>query len=409
MKPHLLILSALIAGSVLADPQPNPTAKPDAAKPVAKPNPPARPPIVRPVPGGNVMTQTRMFVNGVEVDPGEAGGVLPGVIQGGAIQIGGAGEAIPFGDVGGIINAMPMEMGDGMMVFGGEDGGLDIGADQHMAMRRNLMAHLKNNPQLPPEARRQILKDAIKGGPASAVPPPPVDYLPQYQMDDYTKYVAYDKDQDGFLSEPEAAAYAEALRAEEAAKAAWYGKAMLAAYDKNNDGKLDDAEKKEYQEFIQLVQENHQEAMKKQAEFVKQYDTNKDGKLDAGEYTQALKQEEINRLRKQLLQAKPALDLDKNGKLDDAEFAAFEKEMLPKYDQNKDGKLDKKEIRRILGKLTMEHFRDMQRQMEADQKTEQKAKEKRYDLDGDGKLNADERKRMLEDRKTGVQVPPQDE
>jgi Ca2+-binding EF-hand superfamily protein len=83
--------------------------------------------------------------------------------------------------------------------------------------------------------------------------------------------------------------------------------------------------------------------------------------------------------------------------------------MLPKYDQNKDGKLDKKEIRRVIGALTMEQFRNMHQQMQIDQKADQKAREKRYDVDGDGKLNEAERKRMQEDRKTGVQVPPQEE
>jgi Ca2+-binding EF-hand superfamily protein len=410
MNTHLLILSSLIAGAALADPQPNPPARPEAAQPVAKPNPP--PP---PNGGGNAVVKTRMFINGVEVDPaaaGAAGAGLGGVIHAEAIQVDQAGGMIHIGGPNGhAVQALPIgDMGGfGGMMFGGDDGDFEMGADTRAAIRKNLMAHLKNNPQLPPEARRQILKDALKNGPASAVPPPPVDYLPQYQMDDYSKYVAHDKDGDGFLNEQEAAAYGEALRAEETAKAAWYGKAMLATYDKNHDGKLDDAEKKEYQEFVQLVQEIQKEKAQKQAEFTKQYDQNQDGKLDAAEYTQALKQEEIKRLRQQLLQARPALDLDKNGKFDDAEFAAFEKEMLPKYDANKDGKLDKPEIRKVLGVFTMEHFQQMQQQMQADQQAAEKAKEQRYDIDGDGKLNAAERKRMQDDQKLGAQVPPQDE
>lgn len=422
MKFHLLSLSALIAGVALADPLPPPPVKPDAAKP----NQPAKQNAAGTMViggggnngGANVVTKTRMFVNGVEVDPAEAGGV------GGIGGFGGMIQAIPVNPAagqlilngGGAINigAIDGDMMMGMAGVGDDENGFEpgeMGMDPHTAaiIRKNQMLHLKNNPQMPQEVRRQLLKESIKMGMPKAVPPPPADYLPQYEMDDYAKYVGYDKDQDGFLNEQEAAAYAGALRTEEAEKAAWYGKAMLATYDTNKDGKLDDAEKKEYQEFTKLVQDIHKETAQKQAEFVKEYDLNKDGKLDGQEYGQALKQEEIKRLRAQLLRLRPVLDLNKDSKLDDAEFAAFEKEMLPKYDQDKDGKLDKKEIRRVIGALSMEQFRDMQQRMQEDQKADQKIKEKRYDIDGDGKLNAVERKRMQEDQKTGVQVPPQDE
>lgn len=445
MKTPLLVLSATLAGVVFAQEQPKQPnrearlarIKAQAAKVEAQAkaagaqgNGIVQGETIR-VETKNVngVAQTRMFVNGVEVDPKQAQGMVQVVKGAQEIKLGGEGLRLMNEGAagGGAAMAMPMVLnaigdedeGFGPVVIGGddEDGGFigGFGIPGRMdpqtmaAMRRNQMKHLKNNPQLPQEARDAILKNSIKMGMPSAVPPPPPDYLPQYQMDDYTKYVAYDKDQDGFLNDEEATAYAEALRADEAAKAAWFRQAMLAEYDQDKDGKLSDAEKKEYQEFTKTVQELNKEIAAKRAEFVKRYDKDGDGKLNGEEYGEAVKQEEMRKLRKQLLSMKPALDTNNDGKFDDAEFAAFEKTMLPKYDLDKDGKLSKKELRKVVGAITTEHFKEMQKQAEAGWKAQQQAQEKRYDIDGDGKLNDAERKRMHDEQNKGIQAPAQEE
>jgi len=197
---------------------------------------------------------------------------------------------------------------------------------------------------------------------------------------------AHDTNKDGKLSGDERTAANKALLAGKFAAAPrrtsnrdssrgsyWDRPEMIKQHDKNKDGKLSDAEK-----------ETARNAMRAGYE-LRRYDANKDGKLDKketaerdkGRAERAKRDAEREKLRKEIYEK---FDKNKNGQFDEDERAAVgEFFRNRRYDTNRDGKLDKKET--------------AARDKASAERAKRRAEEvKRFDKDGDGKLNEEEEK-----------------
>ena len=193
----------------------------------------------------------------------------------------------------------------------------------------------------------------------------------------------YDTDKDGKLNEKE----------QEAARTAMRAGYELRRYDANNDGKLDDKEAAERDK-------GRAESDKRRKEFNDRFDKNKNGKIDEdersaiGEYYRnrrydtnndgKLDENETAARDKQRKEFYERFDKNKNGQIDEDERGPVgeyfrERRELETYDKNKDGKLDETETaERDKGRAEREKRREESR--------------KRFDKDGDGKLNeAEER------------------
>jgi len=198
----------------------------------------------------------------------------------------------------------------------------------------------------------------------------------------------YDTDKDGKLSEAE----------KEAARAAYRARRELQYYDKNKDGKLDESEtaardkgraerEKRHKEFMDRFDKNKNGQIDEGergaiGEYYRnrRYDTNNDGKLDETE-TAARDKANADRekTRKEMYEK---FDKNKNGRIDEDERSGIgewfrARREFQYYDKNKDGKLDESETaERDKGRAEREKRRAEFR--------------KRFDKDGDGKLNEEE-------------------
>jgi Ca2+-binding EF-hand superfamily protein len=171
-------------------------------------------------------------------------------------------------------------------------------------------------------------------------------------------------------------------------------RAKIVQWDKDGDGRLSDAERKEM--------ETKQAEWKKQAEenrrkwTLQRWDKDSDGKLSEEELAAKKAQEDewkerAEQYRKEQAELRKKHDADGDGKLNADERKAYyeamrEKWQLRRWDKNKDGKLSEEEL---AAKKAQE---DEWKKRSEQYRKEQAELRKKYDADGDGKLNADERK-----------------
>jgi Ca2+-binding EF-hand superfamily protein len=238
----------------------------------------------------------------------------------------------------------------------------------------------------------------------------------------------YDKNHDGQLDEAERAAAASDLAAGKAPRIAAGGGGS--DWDKNGNGRVDPDEVEAYSKAQQ------QRYAQWQAEYTKRWDKDGDGKVSAEEAAAAQKAQMqewrdanpqqaafhdlyFDLLKKKREEQTKKYDLNGNGRLDADEWKALsddrmkawkerdpqghanwvkqqeqmqaswrkqQEEQLKKYDANGNGKLDPDEWRAV--------GEDQNRQW----KQQQADQLKKYDANGDGKLDADEWKAIGEDR-----------
>ncbi|MFH1228505.1 MAG: EF-hand domain-containing protein [Planctomycetota bacterium] len=160
---------------------------------------------------------------------------------------------------------------------------------------------------------------------------------------------------------------------------------MLRKYDKDRDGKLNDTE---------MAQWKADQAAYK-AEIIKKYDKNGDGKLNDAERA-AMKADQEARRNEALNKFIQKWDKDGDGSLNQAELAAFmqsehkvrRSEPAParKYYKGSDGKIHEGGSAQT------------KPNSEAEQKVKRAAMLKKYDKDGDGKLNDAEKDAMKVDQ-----------
>ncbi|MFH1067011.1 MAG: hypothetical protein V1746_03850 [bacterium] len=218
----------------------------------------------------------------------------------------------------------------------------------------------------------------------------------------------YDANKDGKLDDNERAA----MQRDIAEKKVKFEAEILAKYDANKDGKLDGAERK-------IAQAEQKKLLEKK--LLEKYDKNKDGKLDADE-RMAMQQDQrgqggqkplwrgnVSGSLTPILPTGPAFlqnyDANKDGKLDEGERAAMQKDMeekrakfeaerLAKYDANKDGKLDEAEK----GVMQKERRKEMEEHQKKFQQDRAQFLQK-HDVNKDGKLDEEERKEAAKDDK----------
>lgn len=156
------------------------------------------------------------------------------------------------------------------------------------------------------------------------------------------------------------------------------------------------------------IEENEvAEARKLRQEWLNKYDANKNGRLD---------KEEMSKVRDEFLIKRPGIikrfDSNGDGKIDESEKAAAESlraEKISRYDTDGDGKLSETERKVFRKEAFIENIKNrpgVMKQIDTDgdgvvsDSEFEKAKEKRtelikkYDKDGDSRLNQEERKVM---------------
>jgi len=176
----------------------------------------------------------------------------------------------------------------------------------------------------------------------------------------------WDGDEDGKLSREELETAAKSMRDS-------YEKRLLARHDTNKDGKLDDAERK-------VMRESWRKQMDDRANsyLLRKHDKDQDGTLNAEEQAAAdAEKAQWTKTRNQLISR---LDTDGDGEVSAEErkaaFAKIQTEMEKRrtaMDTDGDGQASPEEMR--------EYFKKLQ---------------EKYDADGDGTLNEEERRKMIQ-------------
>ena len=231
------------------------------------------------------------------------------------------------------------------------------------------------------------------------------DYLKKYDLDgngdvsraerDKVRHIEqFDENKDGKLDEKEGAKLA-AHEAERAKQRQDYLKKYdldgngdvsraerdkvrhIDRFDANKDGKLDEKEGA-------ALAAHEEEHKTREADFLKKNDKDGDGQLSREERSAGYRAMAAER-RKQFM---AQYDTNQDGNLDDKERGAVRAAMikrfeLSRFDTNKNGEIDGEEIA----------ARDAGR---AEREKRRAEFTKRYDLDGDGKLNEAERGKMME-------------
>jgi Ca2+-binding EF-hand superfamily protein len=194
----------------------------------------------------------------------------------------------------------------------------------------------------------------------------------------------HDANGDGKLDADERKAYYEEYRE----------RAKIVQWDKDGDGKLSDAERKEMEtkqaEWKKRAEENRRKWM------LQRWDKDSDGELSEEELAAKKTQEDewkkrAEQYRKEQAELRKKHDADGDGKLNAEERKAYydairAKQQLRQWDKDKDGKLSEEEL---AAKKTQED--EWKKRAEESRKAQAELR-KKHDADGDGKLNADERK-----------------
>jgi Ca2+-binding EF-hand superfamily protein len=171
-------------------------------------------------------------------------------------------------------------------------------------------------------------------------------------------------------------------------------RAAIVQWDKDGDGTLSDAERKDM-ETKQAERKKHAEEFRRKWT-LQRWDKDKDGKLSQQELTAKKDQEDqwkerAEQSRKEQAELYKKHDTDGDGKHNADERKAYYKAMQDKWrirrwDKDKDGTLSQQELK---AKKDQE---DQWKEQAEQSRKEQAELRKKHDTDGDGKLDADERK-----------------
>ena len=214
--------------------------------------------------------------------------------------------------------------------------------------------------------------------------------------DSWEAAVALDADKNGKLSWAEAEKYREGIR-----------QSLLKLFDKNRDGKLTGAERDEANRYLsRKLRAPGADQGWGFGQLNRQYDANGDGQLDekeraAMEKAQADQRAADEQRRKEMLEK---YDTNGDGQISGDERRAMyqdwrdrqEKERLDRWDADKNGQLDEKELQ----------AEREQQQAEARRRMEEWTI-RRHDKDGDGKLNEQEQAAADAERKQWEDVAQQ--
>lgn len=218
----------------------------------------------------------------------------------------------------------------------------------------------------------------------------------------------HDADADGRLSSQEQRAVgAERARRREAV--ARQRKEWLAKYDTDRDGRISPAERRAAQKAV---------ADRRRRELLAKYDANRDGRLDDKETARVREAGQKRAAERRRDHELRQFDKNRNGRLDEFEravLAAFRqedqranREWMASYDADGDGQLNDEEHKAMQAglwhKAETQEARTRQGPFDEDAKmdfgdedpdaTYRERLRKKYDADGDGHLNAEERARM---------------
>lgn len=153
---------------------------------------------------------------------------------------------------------------------------------------------------------------------------------------------------------------------------------------------------------------NPEDGKKRYNTILKQFDIDQDGKIDMKEVVllgKSSQRKEVDNLTNRwFAEIAPFLaDLDDDGKLTSTEEKELGKVLfLLLYDHNASGNIDPEETYLLIIDLALWQLKQRERQKEAE-------KVKKYDLNGNGKLDPEERTRAEQDAKAGIQAPAIDE
>jgi Ca2+-binding EF-hand superfamily protein len=145
------------------------------------------------------------------------------------------------------------------------------------------------------------------------------------------------------------------------------------------------------------------------AELVKYYDTNGNGKIDPAELKEKLLRDSA------LLRVAPLFPGFENLEFNhpDSQLRALEKLLLKDYDRDHNGRIDTAEADLITQELSYKAMvaKNEQSKKKIQQQQERRDAEwlKKYDFNGNGKLDPEERTRAEADAKAGIQAPARDE
>ena len=226
------------------------------------------------------------------------------------------------------------------------------------------------------------------------------------QLEGMSMFLEADVNKDGIIDEAEAKAAETKFLALFHQRVKDHNAQMIRRFDKNGDGILDDQEKAVMKETMDKFSTTLHAKSENFNEVFRRFDKNGDGQVSAEELQGVM--EEIQK------QALPVLfkEFDKNGdgKLEGEELAAARTAMLKKYDRNNDGQLDLPELRPLWREVS---DRNKALRTEQARKTMEDQKKKRFDLNGDGVLDEQEKARAAEEMRKpgakGLMAPPQPE
>lgn len=226
------------------------------------------------------------------------------------------------------------------------------------------------------------------------------------QMEGMSMFLEADANKDGVIDEAEAKAAEAKFIALFHQRIKDHNAQIIQRFDKNGDGVLDDQEKAVMKEAMEKLSTTLRTKTENFNEVYRRLDKDGSGQISPEEF-----QGFMAELQKQAL---PVLfkEFDKNGdgKLEGDELPAAQAAMMKKYNLNHDDQLSLLELRPLWRDAT-EHGKALR--TEQTRKNVEDQMKKRFDLNGDGMLDEQEKARAADElrkiRGKGVMAPPQPE
>ena len=221
----------------------------------------------------------------------------------------------------------------------------------------------------------------------------------------------FDANADGWLDEQEKRAAMAAMQKRAAREVERKNAETLYAYDANHNGKLDGKETEPMQAEIAEAKARRQDWSRQRQLMLSRYDANKDGELSLAE-RQAMAMGEVE---EQVFSSSRVLrryDKNGDGQLDEGEKAKARTAWLETGDRNHNGKLDLAEMYALI-RTEQARAKELAGRKDKVRETPEEQRLRQFDLDGDGQLNAEEKRRADENdrqkRALQIKAPPMEE
>ncbi len=252
------------------------------------------------------------------------------------------------------------------------------------------------------------------------------------KADKVADFAKFDTNRDGLLDDAEIEAAKDQVFKRFKAEAKTYNRQVLEHYDLDQNGKLDglrrDGQPDSELELFRRLVSWHEQGEQIQKTLIAKFDIDGDGQLSGDELRQALELRVAMEYERSLTVLFRECDKNHDGKFDELELAEAKQLAIKRYDRNEDNDVDARESflavmeaqlaldgvdlpqwgikRTALRNGLVNGRRPIPTTSIADQI-------KRFDLDGDGRLNAEEQKRANEAQQQQQQqqviAPPIDE